>query len=135
LDAQKVIANARQTARSAVPAPKIVFRVLCTAVLILCNYARSVFVLMLAPSWDAFQLPLKTFQKRDNAPRRLLLGAERPVLQAHLVAVAFPASRRGNRVLATAPKANLEVQPAVLRDLFLCCVCYRHVVHLHSNEG
>jgi hypothetical protein len=58
----------------------------------------------------------------------LLLGSKRPVLQPHLAAVALPASGGRDGVLAATPEAYLEEQPALLRDLFLCCVRYWHLL-------
>ena len=82
--------------------------------------------------WNIFQLALKIFQKWNNIRERrgLLFGAQRPVLEPHLVAVAFSAPACRYRVLATAPEAYLEVEAAVLGYLLLCCVGNRHVVLL-----
>jgi hypothetical protein len=60
--------------------------------------------------------------KAQILDKKLLLGTERPVLQPHLASVALPAPRRRDGVLAAALEAYLEEQPALLRDLFLCCV-------------
>lgn len=40
--------------------------------------------------------------------------------------MALPAPSGSDRVLAAALEAYLEEQPALLRDLFLCCVRNRH---------
>ena len=58
----------------------------------------------------------------------LLFGPKRPVLQPHLAAMALPAPARRDRVLASALEAYLEEQPALLRDLFLCCIRYWHLL-------
>jgi hypothetical protein len=58
----------------------------------------------------------------------LLLCAQRPVFGPHVMAVALPASYRIDMVLATAPEAYLEVQPALLGNLFFSCVRDWHLV-------
>lgn len=42
--------------------------------------------------------------------------------------MALPASRGRDGILAAALEAYLEEQPALLRDLFLCCVSYWHLL-------
>lgn len=65
----------------------------------------------------------------------LLLGAKRPILKPHLIAVTFSAAQRRNRVLAAAPEADLEIETAVLGYLFLCSVGNWHVVLLSFCRG
>jgi hypothetical protein len=65
--------------------------------------------------------------------KKLLLCTERPVLQPHLAAVALPAPRGRDGVLAAALEAYLEEQPALLSDLFLCCVRYWHLLMMQEK--
>jgi hypothetical protein len=65
--------------------------------------------------------------------KKLLLCTKRPVLQPHLAAVALPAPRSRDGVLAAALEAYLEEQPALLRDLFLCCVRYWHLLMMQGK--
>lgn len=73
---------------------------------------------------------LKANQRASPRRSELLLGTERPVLKAHLHTVAFSAPCGSDRVLAPALETYLEEQPALLRNLFFCCVGDWHLVLL-----
>jgi len=65
----------------------------------------------------------------------LLLCAQSPVLQSHLASMTFSASTCRDRILASALEANFEVEPSMLGNLFLSCICNWHVVVLDAFKG
>jgi hypothetical protein len=60
----------------------------------------------------------------------LLLRAKRPVLEPHLMTVAFPASCCFYMVLGATPEAYLEVEPTMLGDLLFECIGNWHLLSL-----
>ena len=58
--------------------------------------------------------------------RRLLFGPHVAVLESQVGVLALAAPGCGKRVARAAVKADLHVQPGLLRDLLFCHVCNRH---------